>query len=347
MSPYAVDVVRARCHARVVATLAELVNGYRVTQALYAATALGIPDLLADASRTPEDLATAAHADADALRRLLRALAAVGVVAEVVGDRFSLTPLGEPLRTEAPDSIAGLLAFLGRPHHWETWGHLLDSVESGENAFKRLHGVDVWTYRAERAKEAAIFDAAMVAQTRRTNAAVLEAYDFDGFRTLVDVGGGLGTFLAAILQSHPLLNGVVFDQPHVLDGADDLLRKVGVADRCQIVGGSFFDAVPTGGDGYLLKSILHDWLDDDAADILRTCRRAMGADATLLVVERVLGPPNEGLETKLSDLNMLVMAGGRERSREEFAALFEAGGFTLQGETPTASGFSVLAAAPA
>lgn len=329
------------------ATLPELVNGYRVTQAIHAATVLGIPDLLAETSRTTDELAAAAAVDASALRRLLRALAAAGLFQEDPGDRFSLAPPGQPLRTDAPDSVAGWVAFVGRPHHWETWGHLRESVESGENAFKRLHGVDVWTYRGEHPDEGAIFDAAMVAQTHRANASILEAYDFGRYDTLVDVGGGVGTFLAAILASHPPLRGVVFDQPLVVQGAADFLRRAGVADRCRIVSGSFFEEVPEGADGYLLKSILHDWLDDDAEAILRTCRRAVGEESRLLVVERLLGPPNEGLETKLSDLNMLVMAGGRERSLDEFAALFEAAAFRLEGMTPTTSGLSVIAARPA
>jgi len=199
----------------------------------------------------------------NALRRLLRAVAAIGVFHEDAVDRFSLTPLGDGLRADAPESLAGWAAFVGRPHHWEAWGHLLSSVRSGENAFRSLHGVDVWTYRSEHPEERAVFDAAMVALTRRTNASLLEAYDFGGFGRLVDVGGGLGTFLSALLAAYPSLHGVLFDQPHVLDGAEELLRAAGVADRCRIVAGSFFDDVPEDADAYLLKSILHDWDDEE------------------------------------------------------------------------------------
>src|SRR3954454_1282492 len=328
------------------ATLRRLINGYQVSQAIHVATVLGIPDLLAEGPSTADELAAATDSNANALRRLLRALAAVGVFQEDAGDRFSLTPLGDGLRADAPNSLAGWVAFVGRAHHWEAWGHLLDSVKSGENAFRGLHGVDVWTYRSEHPEERAVFDAAMVALTGRTNGSLVDAYGFGRFGRLVDVGGGVGTLLSAVLAAYPSLHGVLFDQPHVLDGAEELLRDAGVAGRCRVVAGSFFDEVPQGADAYVLKSILHDWDDEEAAATLRTCRRAIGAGGTLLVVERVLGPPNEGPMAKLSDLNMLVMPGGRERALQEFEALFEAAGFRLEHETPTASGFSVIAGRP-
>src|SRR4051812_8658450 len=326
------------------ATLRRLINGYQISQAIHVATVLGIPDLLAEGPLTADELAAATDSNGNALRRLLRALAAVGVFHEDAADRFSLTPLGDGLRADAPDSLAGWVAFVGRAHHWEAWGHLLDSIRSGETAFRGLHGVDVWTYRSEHPEENAVFDAAMVALTRPTNASLLDAYDFGRFGVLVDVGGGVGTLLSAVLAAYPSLHGVLFDQPHVLDGAEELLRDAGVTDRCRIVAGSFFDEVPGGADAYLLKSILHDWDDEEAVAILRTCRRAIGAGGTLLVVERVLGQPNEGADTKFSDLNMLVMPGGRERSLREFEVLFETAGFRLEDETPTSSGFSVIAA---
>jgi hypothetical protein len=326
------------------AALRRLLNGYQISQAVHVAAVLGIPELLADGARTPDELAPAAGADTDALRRLLRALAAVGILHEDEEDRFSLTQLGDCLRRDAPDSLAAWAIFVGHPHHWTTWGHLLEGIRSGANVFKSLHGVDVWQYRAEHAEEREIFDAAMVGLTRRTNRSILEAFDFSPFRTLVDVGGGLGTFVAGVLAAYPSLQGILFDRPHVLAEADDLLRDAGVADRCRVVTGSFFDSVPEGGDAYVLKSVLHDWGDDDSTTILRACRRAIGPDGRLLVVERIAGRPNEGAETKFSDLNMLVMPGGRERTLEEFAVLFEAAGFRLEGETPTASGFSVVEA---
>ena len=215
-------------------------------------------------------------------------------------------------------------------------------MRTGENAFRLLHGIDVWEYRSTRPDESAIFDRAMTALTRAANASLLGAYDFGRFGTIVDVGGGSGTLLAAILVAYPRLRGVLFDQPHVVAAAGEVLERAGVADRCDVVGGSFFDAVPQGSDAYLLKSIVHDWEDEQARQILLNCRRALGENGTLLVVERVLAPPNEGPEGKFSDLTMLVAPGGRERTLEEYDALLASAGLSLRGATSTGSGLSVI-----
>jgi hypothetical protein len=209
-------------------------------------------------------------------------------------------------------------------------------VRTGENAFRRAHGVGVWEYRVEDPEDGAAFDAAMAALTAGANASLLEAYDFSRFGTVVDVGGGRGALLRALLDAYPSLHGVLFDQPHVVDGVD-------LGDRCRVVGGSFFDEVPAGGDAYVLRWIVHDWDDENAIAILRACRRAMGDDAVVLVVEREVATA----ESKLSDLNMLVGPGGEERTRDELAALVAAAGLRLVSSTPTASGVSVLEAAPA
>jgi hypothetical protein len=186
----------------------------------------------------------------------------------------------------------------------------------------------------------------MESLTRGAGVALLEAYDFGRFTTVVDVGGGNGTLLAQVLAAHPSLQGLLFDQPHVVAGADRVLQEAGVSDRCRVVAGSFFDAVPEGGDAYLLKHIIHDWEDEPATAILQSVRRAVPPEGTLLVIERVLGPPNADLAAKLGDLNMLVMPGGQERTLDEYAALFAGAGFRLVDATPTAAGVSVIEAAP-
>jgi hypothetical protein len=321
-----------------------LINGYRVTQAIHVAATLGIADLLADGPRTSDELADAAEADPQALYRLLRALASVGVFEEHEGRVFSSTALGEPLRSDAAEPLGGWAAFVGRPDHWAAWGDLLHSVRTGENAFRHVHGQDVWAYRSAHPEEGAIFDRAMTDLSRSSNRALLGAYDFGRFTTIVDVGGGNGALLAAILAEHRAARGVLFDQPHVVGGADAVLADAGVAERCGVVGGSFFDAVPEGGDVYLLKSVLHNWRDDEALAILLACRRAAAEGATLLVVERPLGRPNEGAAAKFMDLNMLVSAGGLERTVEEYAALFEQAGFGFLHETPVGDDLSVLEA---
>jgi O-methyltransferase len=186
----------------------------------------------------------------------------------------------------------------------------------------------------------------MTALTRHVDRALVDAYDFGRFGTIVDVGGNRGALLAAILREHPEVRGVLFDQGHVVAGAPALLGEAGVADRVRIEAGSFFEAVPEGGDAYLLKSIVHDWEDAEAEAILRVVRAAMPADGALLVVERVIAPPNEGRDGKFSDLNMLVMPGGRERTLDEYAALFERSGFELVREAPSAAGASVVEGRP-
>ncbi len=327
--------------------LKRLINGYQVSQAISVAATLGVADLLAEGPRASDDLARDAGADADALYRLLRALAAVGLLREADGRRFVLTALGEPLRSDVPGSLAGWAAFVGRPGFWQSWGALLHSVRTGENAFRHVHGTDVWGWRAERPEESAVFDRAMASLTGGADQALIEAYDFGRFGTVVDVGGGNGALIASLLGAFPAMQGILFDQPHVTAAAPDVLTAAGVADRCRVVGGSFFDGVPEGGDAYVLKSIVHDWEDAEAVAIVRACRRAAGDGAALLLIERDLGPPNEAPAAKLSDLNMLVNPGGRERSVEEYAALFDAAGFAFVGATPTASGLSVLEAVPA
>jgi hypothetical protein len=327
--------------------LRRLVNGFYVSQALCVVATLGIADLLADGPRRSDELAAVTGSDARALYRVLRALAAVGVFVEGDHRDFELTPVGDHLRSDATPSLQAWAAFVGRPYHWQAWTHLADSVRTGQNAFRIAHGVGSWDYRAAHAEEAAIFDRAMVSLTRQFTAAITTAYDFGRFAKIIDVGGGHGGFLTEVLCVHPAVRGVVFDLPHVVAGAPATLDAAGVADRCEIVGGSFFEDVPAGGDAYVLKSVLHDWEDEQAVEILATCRRAVSAPATLLVLERVLAPPNLGADGKFSDLNMLVGPGGKERTAEEFGDLLRRGGFRLTDVIETGSAMVVLEATPA
>jgi hypothetical protein len=319
------------------AELRRLVNSYQLSQAIHVAAVLGIADLLAVGPRSSDDLAAATETDARALYRLLRALSAFGLFHEDDGRRFSLTELGDALRSDAPESVAGWAAFVGRRNIRDAWSALEESIRTGENAFKLAHGVSVWEYRAQNLEESEIFDRAMASSSQLVIRSLIEAYDFGRFGTIVDVGGGNGTLLRALLDEYAQLNGVLFDQPHVIEGVE-------LGERGLVVGGSFFESVPEGGDAYLLKWIVHDWDDEDSVAILRNVRRNGGA---LLLVERVVEPPNEGPETKLGDLNMLVGPGGQERTLEEFRSLFEAAGYELAGDTPTASGMHVIEGAPA
>ncbi len=328
------------------AVILGLVNGFRVSQAIHVAATLGIPDLLKHGPRSSDDLAVATGTHADTLYRLLRALASVGVFREDADRRFALTPLSECLRSDAPEPVGPWAVHIGEPGLWQAWGCLLDSVHTGENAFRRIHGVNTWEYYARNPEAGAIFDRAMTGHSRRQAGAVLKAYDFERFRCVVDVGGGHGLLLSAILAKHPSIRGVLFDQPHVAVGAEQVLREAGVADRCEVVGGDFFETVPSGGDAYVLKFILHDWEDAQATAILRSCRRAIAPPGTLLVIDSEIAPPNEGATNKFRDLTMLVHPGGRERTREEWVALFATGGFRLVGATQTEAALSVIEGVP-
>jgi hypothetical protein len=324
-----------------------MLQGFRVTQALHVTAKLGIADLLAAGPRTADDLAAATGTHARALYRLLRAVAPVGVLSEDAAGAFALTDLGQHLRADHPRSVRGLALFQGDPEMYGTWQHLLHSVSTGEPAFRHLHGVDHWEYNARHPEAGAVFDAAMTSRSLQERDAVLAGYDFSGARTVVDVAGGHGALLAGILAANPRARGVLFDQPHVVADAEPALRDAGVADRCALVGGSFFEAVPDGGDVYVLKFIVHDWDDAQASAILRTCRRAMTPEARLLVVEQVIAPGNAHDPGKYADLNMLVMLGGQERTADEFATLYEAAGFRLTRVTPIAAGVSLIEGAPA
>jgi hypothetical protein len=327
--------------------LRRLVNGYQVTQAIHVVAALGIADLLADGPRASGELATQTGAHAPSLHRVLRALAGVGVLHEGVDGRFALTPVGECLRSDAAEPVGGWASYVGAPSHWQAWGALLHAVRTGEHAFRAVHGTDVWEYRAQHPEEGAVFDRAMTAMTLRANQHLLEAYDFSSIRSVVDVGGGHGALVAALLVAHPHMRGVVLDQPHVVAQAPAVLEEAGVADRAEVVAGSFFDEVPAGADAYVLKAILHDWDDAEALRILRRCRAAIPRHGVLLVVERDLGAPNEAPGAKLSDLNMMVGPGGRERTRDEFATLLADGGFALRATAPTPIALTVFEAQPA
>jgi hypothetical protein len=319
------------------AELRRLVNSYQLSQAIHVAAVLGIADLLAVGPRSSDDLAAATETDARALYRLLRALSAFGLFHEDDERRFSLTELGDALRSDAPESVAGWAAFVGRRNIRDAWSALEESIRTGENAFKLAHGMSVWEYRAQNLEESEIFDRAMASSSHLVIRSLIEAYDFGRFGTIVDVGGGNGTLLRALLDEYAQLNGVLFDQPHVVEGVDP-------GERGSAVAGSFFESVPQGGDAYLLKWIIHDWEDEEAVAILRKVRERGGA---LLLVERLVGPPNEGPETKMGDVNMLVGPGGQERTLDEFNRLYEAAGYELVGQTPTASGMHVIEGAPA
>jgi hypothetical protein len=327
--------------------LLRLITGYQVSQAISVAASLGIADLLKAGPVGADALATATGSHPRALYRLLRALAAVGIFHEGTQQDFSLTAMGERLRSDAAAPVGPLAIFNGRPYMWEAWANLSHSIKTGENAFRNAHGVGNFEYRSQRPEEEAIFDQAMTGNSKGAAEVIMAACDFSRYRLIVDVGGGQGAMLAAVLAAHAGGRGILFDQPHVVARAEPVLRAAGVADRCETASGSFFDGVPGGGDAYILKAILHDWNDDASISILRRCRQAISANGKLIVIERIIAPPNEIPEGKFSDLNMLVEPGGEERTSEEFDALFAAAGFRLTNVIPTGTRWNVIEGVPA
>jgi hypothetical protein len=326
--------------------LMRLISGYQVSQALYAAATLGVADQLKDGPKPYDVVAQACGAHPLSLYRLLRALAAVGVFHESDNKEFSLTALGVCLTSDGPGSTRNYARWIGQRGQWGSWGNLLQSIKSGESALGFTYGTDAWTYRMQHPDEQAVYDSAMSGNSRREAQGVLEAFDFGQFGCVVDIGGGQGLLLKTILLAYPGSRGILFDRPQVIASADQALNSPELRQRCQLIAGSFFESVPTGGDVYLMKVIIHDWDDRAAIDILRTCHRAMSAAATLILVERVIGSPNEMPEGKFSDLNMMVVHAAMERTRQEFDDLLRNGGFKLKEIITTRAPQSLIIAQP-
>ena len=344
--PEAVPAPAPAAQPALAAELTELLQGYQRTQLLYVAAELGLADFFTPGPQSVEALAAATDTHPPSLYRLLRALASLGVFAERGDGRFELTPLAALLQPETPGSLRAMV-LAGGADFYPVWGELLSSVRTGRTAFEQVYGVSNWEYRRRHPEVNARFNALMADYARQTAAGVVANYRFPESGVVIDVGGGTGTLLAAVVRQHAGLEGVLFDQPHVVAEATAVMDAAGVADRCRIEAGDFFAAVPAGGDVYILSWILHDWDDARAADILIQCRRAMASRARLLVVERVIPPGNDPSPGKLIDIHMLLInAGGRERTEEEWRALLEASGFSLRSSTPIGRGFSVLEALP-
>ncbi|MBW4622927.1 MAG: methyltransferase [Cyanosarcina radialis HA8281-LM2] len=324
--------------------LMQMISGKWVTQAIYAAAKLGIADLLEDGAKSSEELAGSTQVDPQSLYRLLRALSSVGIFHEGENRQFTLTPLAEFLRSDHPHSMKASAIWIGgEPVHWQPWGEILYSVKTGQPAFDRVFGMPVFPYFNQNPEAAAIFDAAMTGFSKLFNPAIVPAYNFSSINTLVDVGGGHGSFLAAILKANPHLKGIVYDLPQVIAGIDRHLSEAGLGERCQAIAGSFFDSVPSGGDAYIMKTIIHDWSDEKAIAILKNCHRVLPANGKVLVVDNVIGSPNDPSIAKFLDLEMLLMTtGGRERTETEFRDLFAAAGFQLTRIVPTQCPLSIV-----
>ena len=320
-----------------------LITGYWTTQSIYVAAKLGIADLLTSGPRSADDLAKATSTHAPSLYRLLRALASMGIFSEDDTARFSLTPMAECLRSDQPGSQWALAVMSGE-EHYKAWGELLYSVQTGKIAFDKLYGMPCFDFLSQNIEQAKVFDAAMVGIHGRETAAMLDCYDFSGIGVLADIGGGNGSLLASVMKTHSGLRGILYDLPGVTERAKASLQAAGVADRCDVIGGSFFESVPAGADAYLMRHIIHDWDDEKAQVILRNVHRAMSDTGRLLVIEGVIPSGNGPSFGKLLDLTMLTIPGGKERTEAEYKALFKAGGFQLNRIVPTSAEVSVIEA---
>jgi O-methyltransferase domain/Dimerisation domain len=327
-------------------TLLQMIGGGRVAQAVYVAARLNIADLLTDGPKTVAELANLSGTHALSLYRLMRALASMGLFVEEADHLFRLTPLAGLLCSDVSRSLRGMALLHGDAYWWRSQGELLYCVQTGKPAPPYLHGMDEWAYLARHPETAAVFNDAMNANTLEQIPAILEAYDFSPFNTLVDIGGGNGVLVAALLGAYPAMRGILFDQAGVVEHALPVFEASGVADRCESVSGDLFGELPTSGDGYLLKLILHDWDDDHARQILANLRRSMTGSATLLLVEHVILPGNEPQLGKLLDLAMLAFPGGRERTAAEWEELLRSADFTLTRIVPTEAAVSIIQAAP-
>lgn len=320
-----------------VGLVSRLMDGYMTTQLLNVAATLGIADVLGNGARTSAEIAAVVDADPIVLHRVLRGLAAEGVLDEQADGRFGLTPAGALLRADVPGSLRGSVLMRGGMYYQAATG-LHDAVRRGGSAMKHVYGMHLFEYLAQHPEDEANFQQSMAARGAREAEDVVAAYDFSGFRRMVDVGGGQGTLVAAILRRTSELHAVLFDLPAVVEQARPRLARAGMLDRCELTGGDFFDAVPAGGDLYVLSRVLHDWDDAAAVRILRRCHAAMPEGATLLLAEAVM--PKRATDQPVAirmDVHMLTLLGGRERTAAEYQALLEAAGFRPAQVVPTCS----------
>jgi orsellinic acid C2-O-methyltransferase len=340
--------------------LLAMCNSHWITQALYVAAELGLPDLLANGPKSSASLAQALEVHAPSLHRLLRALVTIAIVRERADGDFELLSMGTLLRSDTAPSLRAWAILVGR-YQWQTWGHLLDSIKTGRSARQLLPGTAgaqhlaqdpqrMAVFNAQHPEQAAVFNQAIAELTRLITPAVVQVYDFTGFRRIIDVGGGHGELLVAILQANPEACGVLFDVPRVIEQGRQHLASAGLAHRCECLAGDFFEAVPGGGDAYVPKSILHNWNDEQSTLILGNCRRAMPQGATLLLVERIMP---ERLDVSAADqayagddLHALLRTATKERTVAEFRVLLASAGFHVTKIVPVGGPFSLMEATP-
>jgi hypothetical protein len=320
-----------------------LISGYWVSQLVYVAAKLNVADELAKGPKSADVIAQRVGVDAEYLHRVLRALASVGVFAEAPDGRFRLTPAAQTLRSDRPGSLRNFALMMVDDYNWQAWSALGRSVATGTTAFDHVFGLPFFPYLQQHPDKERVFAASMASISGTENAGVAGAYPFGGLTRLVDVGGAHGHLLATILRKYKKLEGVLYDRPQVVASAPQSgFITPALQSRCEIVGGDFFASVPAGGDAYIMKYIIHDWNDAQCGQILGNCRAAMAPGGRVLVVDHVIPKGNGASWAKLLDINMMVLPGGKERTRAEFQALFERSGLRLKRIYPTKTPLSIL-----
>jgi O-methyltransferase domain/Dimerisation domain len=323
--------------------LFQMASAYWVSQAIYAAAKLGIADVLNDGRKSVDELANAIEADANSLRRLLRVLSMLNVCQITKSEEFELTALGKALQSGVAGSLRAIVLTLGELHY-KAWGHLCESVQTGHPGFCSVFGSPMFDFLEKNSNSGEIFNLAMTDFSAFVAHALLLSYDFSGIKSLVDVGGGCGKLLTSILEVYPSLQGVILDLPGVVDAACERIRSHACRDRCSAISGNFFQSIPRGGDLYLLSGVIHDWDDEAAELILKNCRNSMRPQSKVLAVECIVPEGDEPSFSKLLDLNMMVMTGGRERTEREFRELFGRSGLSITKVVSTPSPLRIIEA---
>lgn len=323
--------------------LRAMINGFRTTQLIYVFAKLGLADYLGSSPLTASELAARAGAHPDSLGRVLRLAALFGLVSEDSGNRFRLTPLADSLKTDTPGSLRPVAIQLGELHY-RGWGGLLHSAKTGSSAFEHVYGASLFDYLSKHPDAQATFDSYMSANKDAFADALAEKYDFSRFRVIVDIGAGNGSVSAAILRRNPHLQAIIFDQPQVISGASAALIAGGLGQRCRLAAGDFFQSIPIGGDVYMLSNVIHDWDDSSSLRILRNCKAVMTPKTPLILLEAILPPHGEPSGVVMSDVNMLVMLTGRERTLDQYSTLLEGAGFRLLKTIPITQRLSLIEA---
>ncbi len=321
--------------------LMQMTTGKWVSQAIYVAAKLKVADLLKQGPKSYQDIAKSTNSHAMSLYRVLRALASIGIFTEIDKGSFALTPMAEYLCSDVPSSVRAWATMVGEEWHWNMWGEILLAVQSGKPSFDHVYNMRPFEFFAKNPEDGKLFDQAMTGFSAAEIAAVVESYDFSQFNRLVDVGGGHGSLLISVLKNNPGVKAILYDLPPVAEGAAEAMASESLNHRCEVLAGDFFESVPSGGDAYIMKHIIHDWNDEHALRILKNCHRAMASATKLLLIEMVIPSGNEPFFGKFLDLEMLLI-GGSERTESEYAALFESAGFKLTRVVPTHSPVAVI-----